>query len=736
MTNPLEQTDPNEYVDIRTLTLSALGLLISSIGYAAGRSGNYSHVAVEIFFVGLVLSFSPLCYSVLRGRKVAKLPTLKWLGAILFLSVFFLNPILPEGFDELLHQTTLWQISYFHTLNVSNSLLPISPNYPGLESATLFIRSFTGLPFNASIFLVLLFARLLLIDGIFRFVNCVTSNETMSAVAVLAYIGSPQFYSFNAGYSYETLAIALAAQSVSLAVCAARRGLAKKAYFLPLLLTMATIVTHHIVGFVTVGALLFLYLYLLIAKRSQSPRGLGVLVFLSAVFLALWTSISFHQLYTYLQPIFSSALRSLGSLFGHNASQRELFHGASGIATPLPEEIIMLLAAGLWCLLIAYSIYSRPWRQDGVISKKYFIPIVAIAVLFPFTLVARLAPLTAEVAGRSTTFVFFAIAVLVGAASLKLVKNKLLACIGMTLLFVGSMMLGSGPDWSYVTGPYIVGGDNRSIGQPSMDAATWASENLPITSHIAADRDNGALMAAVGHLRPVTAISGSLNVAPLYYSKSITSSDISLILKAKIRFLVIDTRLERGAPAFGNYFEPTSSVKEATLTKKELSKFQGVPGFELIYHNRYISIYDLSSISGLPTLNENSGTTLTIGDYGGGISWGTFILFAAALIMALLAGKLKDKLAYLMSLFVLGGMLLVPAFGLPKIIFQVALAITTFGLYVVTVRGGIEVEISKKLRLAVRFLVPALIIAVSAVISIVSALTMFSTSSWHFGLFG
>ncbi|NNN21857.1 MAG: hypothetical protein HKL80_07655, partial [Acidimicrobiales bacterium] len=419
MTDSIKQTIPDVTVDIKALTLSALGLLITSIGYAAGRSGNYSHLAVEIFFVGLTLSFSPLCYSVLRNEKVAKLPTLKWLGAILFLSVFFLNPMLPDGFDELLHQTTLWQISYFHTLNVSNTLLPISPNYPGLESATLFIRKFTGLPFNLSICVLLFLARLLLIDAIFRFVNCVTSNEAMSTVAVLAYMGSPQFYSFNAGYSYETLAISLGAQAVALAVCAIRRGLPRKNYFLPLLLTMATIVTHHIVGLATVGALLCLYLYLVIRRGSKSLGGLGVLVMLSTAFLTLWTAISFHQLYTYLQPIFSSAIKSLGSLFTLGSSQRTLFHGASGIATPLPEELMMLVAAGLWCVLIAYSIFSRPWRQEGVISIRYFFPIVVIAALLPFTLIARLAPLTAEVAGRSTTFVFFGVAVLVGAASIK-----------------------------------------------------------------------------------------------------------------------------------------------------------------------------------------------------------------------------------------------------------------------------------------------------------------------------
>ncbi|NNN20983.1 MAG: hypothetical protein HKL80_03160 [Acidimicrobiales bacterium] len=297
------------------------------------------------------------------------------------------------------------------------------------------------------------------------------------------------------------------------------------------------------------------------------------------------------------------------------------------------------------------------------------------------------------------------------------------------------MMLGSGPDWSYVTGPYIVGGDNRSIGQPSMDAATWASENLPINSNIAADRDNGALMAAVGHLRPVTAISGSLNVAPLYYSNSITSSDISLILKAKIRFLVVDTRLERGPPAFGNYFEPTSSVKEATLTSKELTKFKNVPGFDLVYSNRYVYIYDLSNLSGLPTLGESSGATPVIGKYGASISYGTLLLFVAALIMALLAGKLKGKLAYFFSLFVLGGMLLVPFYALPEIIFQILLAIAAFGLYVILIRDAIKIEARKKLRAVARLLVPLIVIFASATIAIMSSLTVFSTSSWHYGLF-
>ena len=149
-----------------------------------------------------------------------------------------------------------------------------------------------------------------------------------------------------------------------------------------------------------------------------------------------------------------------------------------------------------------------------------------------------------------------------------------------------------------VNGPYIVGAHERSLGSPSLALANWVSTHLPAGSQVAVDRDNAGLLNDFGQVDPVTPLNGSANPATLFFDQQLTPSDIALIRKDHIRYIVTDTRLTEALPLFGAYIAPGETGQPTRLTAAELEKFNSIPGVYRIYDNGVIQVYDLSVFLG------------------------------------------------------------------------------------------------------------------------------------------
>src|SRR5690348_10827208 len=174
-----------------------------------------------------------------------------------------------------------------------------------------------------------------------------------------------------------------------------------------------------------------------------------------------------------------------------------------------------------------------------------------------------------------------------------------MATIGVAVIcFLGSTLYGGGPLPLLVNGPYIVGAHERSLGSPSLALANWVSAHLPEGSHVAADRDNAGLLNDFGQVVPVSPLNGSASPAPLFFDHQLTPSDISLIRKEDIRYIVTDTRLTGGLPLFGAYIAPGETGRPTRLTAAELEKFNSIPGVHRVYDNGTIQVYDLSALLG------------------------------------------------------------------------------------------------------------------------------------------
>ena len=98
----------------------------------------------------------------------------------------------------------------------TNSVLPVSPYYPGLELATAATRWLTGLPLVLDQLIVLAAVRIVLVLGVFLVVERACHSSRAGGIGVLVYAASPQFYGFDAQYAYETIALAFAVAVVYL----------------------------------------------------------------------------------------------------------------------------------------------------------------------------------------------------------------------------------------------------------------------------------------------------------------------------------------------------------------------------------------------------------------------------------------------------------------------------------------------------------------------------------------
>lgn len=585
---------------------SALGLLVQAVGIALARAGGSGATAVDLWLSGVAVVFASSAWRLLgtRASRNERLQVALVLGGALFVASFLSAPLFASGYDEMLHQTTLWHLLAERQLFGKNPLLPVSPYYPGLELVTAAVKWLTGLPSDAAQLVVDGLSRMAVVLALFLFVERVSHSGRVAGLAVLVFTLGPQFFSFDAAYSYQTIALAFGAAAVYflMVACDHPEVAGRRRWGLLSLAAIAgTVVSHHLVGWLTVGLVVVWAVALTIdARRDASLGGQAAVVRLVALGGLLvatgWTAFTAPVVFPYLSPIFGEAWASLIHLLT-TASHRALFHAGAGPATPLWQEALVALSVLVGMGLVAAALWSMLRRPGLPGPTRRLIPAV-VALGYVLVLVSPLEQSTAQIGQRSTTFAFFGIAL--GAAvwlSRRRPRVALLTVLA-TATFVGSLIFGSGPSWSYVPGPYVPSADNRSIDQPSIAAAEWASTHLPVDAPIAADRDNAALMASLGHLWPVSEVSGEANVGFLYFAHQFGRYGASVVRRYRIRYVLVDQRLATGPPATGTYFDPGAPGpgQRNRLTKEELDKFAHVRGLRLVYDNGPIRIYSTAGL--------------------------------------------------------------------------------------------------------------------------------------------
>ena len=399
-----------------------VGVLIQSVGYSAGWDGN-TGLAVTLFYVGLVVLLTPYAILLLsaapstRSRVVAVIS----FGLLMYASWLAASPVYSTAFDETLHVTTLVDMAGGAGWFAPHTMLPVSPHYPGLELATTAVHWLTGLPLMACQIVVVAIARTVLVVALFLLGSRVTRSARGGGIVVLLYAASPQFWFFNAQFSYQTVALALLVSAVVFQLRAfhTRPGVDLRdldSAWRPMigvqLCLAALVVTHHLTSWLTVGALWVVALVLAAFGEPRRARMAAASAQLGLLLVVAWSALIAPLLGRYLGPVVGEAGVEVARLIRLDGAEHQALSESADNAAPLWESGVMALSILIWLALLLPSLRAAVAGRTLGRSPVRFV-LVVLASLFPILFALRFSPTAGEIADRSSTFVTLGVVLVV-----------------------------------------------------------------------------------------------------------------------------------------------------------------------------------------------------------------------------------------------------------------------------------------------------------------------------------
>ena len=541
----------------------AAGIWLVALGMGAAR--NSAPGADLLYWAGLALIFVPAAVRAVSSQasRRERLGLVLAVALALNLVKVLHSPLLFTFYDELLHWRTLADILEYQRLFGSNPLLPVSPDYPGLESLAAAVAQVLGwggfpaglatLAVAQAAFGVVLYLFFEQRDG---------SGGRLAALAALIYMTNPDFVYFDNQFAYESLALplALVALWAELRRQGAGPGRAWTWRIVAVLAAGGVIVTHHITSYFLLAMLAAWTLVTLLGRRwglrGPSPAWLTAITLAGVL---AWLLIVARMTINYLGGNFASTLNEILNLIAGESQMRQLFHGGGGDVAPLWERlsgyasvllIMVVLPAGLWAI----------WRHR---RRDVFSLTLGLASLaYPAGQLLRFTPFGLQIAGRLPAFVFVPLAYVLAYGLYTYVllpwsrpRRVLASGAWLAVVFIGGVILGW-PRWERMPGPYEVVADARSVDRESIAAARWLGQILPINQRVAADRVNGLLALALGSQHTVSDSFEGVPVSDLFFTTSWNAAMEQIVRDGRIHYLISDRRLMDGPPLAGIYFEP------------------------------------------------------------------------------------------------------------------------------------------------------------------------------------
>jgi hypothetical protein len=590
---------------------SALGLLLVALAYNAGRFATQG--SELLYWFGLLVLFLPIAWRLFSpgAARRERIALLLMLGIALYSTKLLEYPLYFTYYDELLHVRTTNDIIASGHLFQANPALPISPFYPGLEIVTDALSSLTGLSTFAAGAVLIGVARLVFLLASYLFYEHLSNSAQVAGIATLLYVACVGW--FNEGFSYESLALSLTMLVVfAIALRCAVGG--HKGLTLTICLGIgATVITHHITSYM-LTAFIFLWTLTSFPQRfhQKGHVGPGGVALLALVLCVVWLQYTGDIALGYLRPHLDSTLHQGLQIVAGEKATRQLFHDGAGFVTPLWERVMAFASVALIVLGLPCGLFyiRRHHRTNALV-----LALTSGALVYPVSQAFRLTPAGAEPADRLAAFLFFGVAFVlaIGATQFWLSHGPswrrtamIMGAVGV--IFVGQAIVGNGPLWARVPGPYLVSADQRSIEPEGVTAAQWARSYLGPGQRVATDRINTLLMMTYGNEWTVTALNGTTDVAPVFTSLQF-GPDIETILREdRLQYLVVDRRLSSGLPRVGSYFnvDVSNTLQSEPINPAALAKFDSVKNVSRLFDSGDIIIYDVEAITDEPATASTS----------------------------------------------------------------------------------------------------------------------------------
>jgi len=586
--------------------LATGGLLLISIADGAARSGQAW--AEPLFWLGLLAIFVPITGRLLLPgpARLERIGLIAALGAFLYLVKVFHSPIGFTFHDEFVHWRNVQNAITSGHLFERNPVIPVSGDFPGLASAAAAMSQLAGIPIFTAGLIVIGVARLVAVLAIYLLYESVSGSSWVAGIGAAIYAANPGFVFFDAQFSYESLALPLAAMTVFVLARRVHDRPQRHAWSAVAMLGIASVViTHHLTSYILA---IFLTLWAITGLYRRSERagekGVAVAALLTWVAVVAWLIFVASLTVNYLFPQVTTATKQVVTLIAGETTGRQLFRSYAGNVSPLWEQIVAYTSTLLILLGLPFGLY-QVWRRHRRQAGALALAVAAIA--FPASFPFRLTRSGAEAANRSTEFLFLGIAFVlaVGVVELWLMgrrdwRKPALALGGAAIIFLGGVILGFAP-WARLPGPYLVSADSRSIEPEGITAARWASTYLGPDNRILADRTNVLLMLGYGGQRPITGYGNGVPTYRVVLSPTFGLRELAVVRAAELHYVVVDRRLAWGLPLTGVYFEraePDAARVTFPLDPRDFSKFDLSTSIARIFDSGHIVIYDVGGLAG------------------------------------------------------------------------------------------------------------------------------------------
>jgi hypothetical protein len=387
-------------------------------------------------------------------------------------------------------------------------------------------------------------------------------------------------------------------------------------------MTAATIVTHHVSSYALIALEFAVLLASCVFNRNIRSWRPVVLIFLvNFGLLAIWDLVVARPTFSYLRFAFSEllvhgkALTNVTSSVLPIAGSPILKIQTTSQIPPAFDHYTGILWALLLSAVLGFGLW-RIWVQRRTVSRLVIAMAIASPVLYVDFAIDVFSPGGGELGSRLSAFALIPGGVVCGYCLDLILQTAVLSdrrtfrinfrpalrpllLVVTSVLVLGSIAASYPPYYSRIPGPYLVGGDQRSVNNYGLSVAEWAKANLPTKSRIASDRTNSELLDSIADL-PSNGYFSSLLILGTKISPAVANS----IEEQKVQYVVADIRITKTVPVDGNPIfpaDPFAGHYRIPIPKSSLTKFNSLPGVSRIYNNGPISVYSLIGSTYEPT---------------------------------------------------------------------------------------------------------------------------------------
>jgi hypothetical protein len=594
-------------VPVSVITLIvAIGVLVSSVGYADGRSGNgpQSGPGVALYWLGQGLILVPIGCRLLSRRSLSNAGIVTLIAVLTVAEYLLKVSYEPLGFafnDEFLHwrgTTNMLQSGKLFELNYG---LPIGTHYPGIEEVTSALVSATGFSVFEAGLVVAGVAHLLFILFLYlAFVVAIRSHR-IAGIAVLIYFAAPSLTSFNSMFVYETLALAF----LGMCIVAGLRSAIEKSpgdrrrwFIVAVLCILATVITHHVTSYMLTGFLALVAIASRLTGSRNTAARFGLLALISALSVAGWIAFIAPTTISYFSPTVVGMADSLKNLINGGSSG-----AASTSSSPFGNtvlEAVGLLAVTVLIAVGSWQAWKRHRRHPWIIGMM-----IGGTLGWIVSLGIRLGTADGqELAGRAATYIYIPVSVIAALALTRLVNSGPMRRLGaaatafvvaaVVALLIDGLANGWPPFWERLPGPHQVASFEASVDPQEIAISNWSLAQLGPGNVIAADQGIYPVLIGYGDQNPqqVTTF--------LYSTPTWTKAVASEASGLNMQYVETDTRLTKSLPPSGNDFLDQASGTTSPVPLVYLTKYNHIEGVARVYDDGTINFYDLVSFGYVP----------------------------------------------------------------------------------------------------------------------------------------